>query len=368
MKLKDEIKKYHHVTLPNISTTAISNYSVLEELVLQALTLSTSIKQLEMTNSTLPASIWEYLGQQLSQCEQLSEIDLHRMKHIPVQFCKTPSTTTSLRRVNLEHCKMSFDVSHILLSSLRHCKHLEEINLSDNTLTGCIRALLAPTIVFPNIKILNLSCTKLNREDVTNLRQIITSTKTPKLKELNFSGNILSQILTKEFLLPSLESLNLKNTSLNRDDMQCVCESVRCGHLPNLKHLKLLSLAADITLLDVSTFRSLETFHIYWYEVSREDILNLSSAISRGTFSRKSKLELRHSNLNDLRDEVKNLIESLRSVANRRHKIILELYGNDISSEYWKAMQLLRLRSLYINFRVYHYYRDSNCINLEMHF
>ena len=215
LNLLYEIQKVQPVTLQQLDVWGLTDCSLLERVMLRTLNFSTKMTSLRMALCTLPASVWDRLVKQLHGCNTLVVVDLDSTKHIPVQFCKTLSTTTSLRRVNLEHCIMSSDVSHILLSSLRHCKHLVEVNLSGNTLTDCIRELLGPAVVFPKIETLNLSHTRLSVEDVINLEQIITSTNMPKIKELDLSNNTLIDSL-KEFLLPSLEVLNLKDTSLSR--------------------------------------------------------------------------------------------------------------------------------------------------------
>ena len=152
LNLLYEIKKLQPVTVQELDISGIRNCAPLDQMISGTLTLSTNITQLKITCSTLAASVWEYLAQQLHGCDKLEDIDLQDTKDIPAQFCKALSTASSLRKVNFKDCNMTSDVIHALLSSLCHCKHLQEVHLGTNTLTDCTGELLGPSNGFPKIE------------------------------------------------------------------------------------------------------------------------------------------------------------------------------------------------------------------------
>ena len=87
-------------------------------------------------------------------------------------------------------CNMTSDVSHVVMSGLSQCRHLENVDLCENTLTGCIGDFLGstPDAGFHDLKFLRLSCTELNKDDVAHLAQIIAGNNAPNLHDLDLSN------------------------------------------------------------------------------------------------------------------------------------------------------------------------------------
>ena len=97
---------------------------------------------------------------------------------------------------------------------------------------------------FPSLERLILR-EALNQESVKSLSEAVRTGKLPQLKELELRDNTLSGCLKDLFGgqdhpgFPSLEELDLSETHLNREDVESLSEAVRAGKLPNLRELDL---------------------------------------------------------------------------------------------------------------------------------
>ena len=117
------------------------------------------------------------------------------------------------------------------------------LNLSRNILTDFMDDLFGPTLHdgYADLTQLQLKGTALSQKDVANLCKAVNNDKLPKLKELNLSQNKLADclrdLLCKKFM--SLESLLLRNTVLNGDDVQCLAEAMKTGRLQKLNDIHL---------------------------------------------------------------------------------------------------------------------------------
>ena len=138
------------------------------------------------------------------------------------------------------------DLQHLTFIT-KHNKlpKLQVLDLSQNTLTGCLsRFLPDPRPGLPELEELHLFDTALNTADLQHLPNIIQSKKLPKLQILDLSSNILTGWLSI-FLpdprpgLPKLEELYLRNTELNKNDLHHLSHITQSNKLPKLRVLKL---------------------------------------------------------------------------------------------------------------------------------
>ena len=75
--------------------------------------------------------------------------------------------------------------------------NLQILNLSGNTLTGCLSSFLPDSHPgLPQLKKLDLGYTALKKEDLQQLLYITQHSKLPKLEELYLSGNTLTGYLS----------------------------------------------------------------------------------------------------------------------------------------------------------------------------
>ncbi|XP_050301726.1 tonsoku-like protein isoform X2 [Anthonomus grandis grandis] len=113
-------------------------------------------------------------------------------------------------------------ILHPLLKSINNQKAITEINLSGNFLNcQCINLLCASITTLPNLQLLNLSCTNLRKDYLSQLASTIhnNANSLEKLSILNLSDNILLKnacmkdigVISNDL---SLKELNLSNIGL----------------------------------------------------------------------------------------------------------------------------------------------------------
>ena len=138
LSLLKYIKKYQPVVLDELRMEYMTPDTSEAQLKLEVVELNKNITCLRISDCVFPASIWEHLVQQLHGCDKLEQLDLRDTKTVPIRIYQLLSTMTSLKDVNMFECNMTSDVSHVVMSGLSQCRHLEDVDLSENTLTGCI--------------------------------------------------------------------------------------------------------------------------------------------------------------------------------------------------------------------------------------
>ena len=148
---------------------------------------------------------------------------------------------------------MRTNLSKNVIGQLTNITHLSKLDLSNNTLTGCLTSFLPdPHPELPELEHLHLVDTALNKEDLCHLLSM--AYKLPKLYSLNLSRNTLTGCLSS-FLsdqhpgLPELKELHLELTRLNKDDLQHLTRLIQTHKLHALKELD----------LDDNNFREIET-------------------------------------------------------------------------------------------------------------
>ena len=143
---------------------------------LESLKLAKNCEYLIVQMCRFPESMWYYIGDQILNSNLLRYIDL----------CNSGGGFQEL--------------GNTLISSICHCRHLEEIQLE--------------------------AC-ELSREQVTELFNAIANGAFPNLKVLNLSHNVLTGCISillkcKEYL--ELETLELQYTALSKEDIQALNE------------------------------------------------------------------------------------------------------------------------------------------------
>ena len=268
--------------------------------------LSENAQSIRLSRCKLPCKVLSYMLQQMSHCKQLRTLYLERITldkiglHL-VRAIRSWGDNPPLQLLDLDSCALSGNVCAELLQSLSTCKHLTELNLSRNILTGCLSSFIPdPHPGLPELKVLKLYDTALNKDDLQHLLSIanklpelkalnllhcklkgclssflpdphpgllnlshlslpgasftkedlhhllLTTHKLPKLKELDLSYNILTGCLSS-FLpdphagLPELATLNLRGTGLNKKDLQHLSSITQRDKLPKLGRLYLSS-------------------------------------------------------------------------------------------------------------------------------
>ena len=178
-------------------------------------------------------------------CQHQAVRDLYildvKCKDLPEPHVFTLSKNTESIKINW--VKLPTETMSHLMQQINQCSALRVLDLSETTLTGCLSGFLPdPHPGLPELQMLDLRCTALNKDDLHRLLSI--AYKLPKLQKLDLSHNTLTGCVSR-FLsdphpgLPELERLDLRYTAFNRDDLTYLTQLIKTQKLPALKILDL---------------------------------------------------------------------------------------------------------------------------------
>ena len=179
-----------------------------------------NLRELDLSRNTLTGCLSSFLPDPHPGLPELEKLNLR---------------DTGLNKDDLQH------LSHITQSS--KLPKLQVLDLSQNTLTGCLLTLLPDSHPgLPELEELYLQSNILNKDDLQNLSNITQSNKLRKLRILDLSQNTLAGTMSSFLIdphpgLPELEELYLRETSLNKEDLQHLLHIMECRKLPKLRHL-----------------------------------------------------------------------------------------------------------------------------------
>ena len=191
-----------------------------------------------------------------------------------------------LKKLDVQYTALSKKDLRHLLFIVHNLPELRVLNLSGNTLKGCFaRFILDPYQGLPHLEELHLESTKVNKRDLQCISKITQSNKLPKLKILDLSHNILTECLSS-FLqdphpgLPELKEINLCDTSLSKKDLQELFHITQSGKLPKLQVLDLSQniLTGYLTCFLPDTnlgLNELERLYLRETSLNKEDLQHL---------------------------------------------------------------------------------------------
>ena len=195
--------------------------------------MSKEAKSLVLKYVKVSSSVWNYLLQHESlQVLHLEETHLHD-EAVPLIF-----NLRNLKVLSLHRAHMSHEMCEYVCHHLGDLVHLEHIGLSFNDLSRVSSIRLSNTT---SPVTLDLQDTHMSPELLKSICQI---TSVVKLKELDLSLNTLTGCLHHLLSEPhqglqSLEELYLWMTKLNKNDIEELTRAVQRHVLPGLKELDL---------------------------------------------------------------------------------------------------------------------------------
>ena len=216
----------------------------------QSIKLSPSLCKLHLMDCSIPEHIWFEMLQSLSSCKRLFDLDLSKNKigkagHYLARSITSWGNNPKLQTLYLPNCSIPVDVWSELLWSLSSCKKLSRLDLSHNII-GETGHYLSQTIRswddHPPLELLDLSNCSIPEPVWPKLFKYLSSCK--QLRRLRVEGNNVTGCLSS-FLsdphpgLPSLEYLNLKQTVMNKSDIQHLTHLIQNNKLPCLMGLSL---------------------------------------------------------------------------------------------------------------------------------
>ena len=239
-------------------------------------------------------------------------------------------TGTELNKDDLQH------LSNIIQGN--KLPNLRCLVLSHNTLAGCLPGLLQdPHPGLPHLELLYLRDTALNKDDVQHLLSIAHAL--PKLWKLDLSEYTLTGCLSS-FLpdphpgLPQLEKLNLEHTALKKDDVQHLSNITQSNKLPKLRDLSLSD--NDMTGC-LSSFLpdshpglpQLKELDLKRTELNKDDLKHLTHLIQTHKLPELGWLGLSWNRLYEMETDVGHLIEAC--VTHHQRELKLQLWHNNLS-------------------------------------
>ena len=148
------------------------------------------IQNLHLINCSIPIYVWPELLQCLSSCKQLCILDLSDTNIgeagcYLAQSIRTWGDQAPLQELYLNKCSIPKHVWPELLQSLSSCKQLRNLRIDGNTVTGCWSGFLSD--LHPGLTALgffDLRQTAMNKSDIQHLIHLIQNNKLPSLKNL----------------------------------------------------------------------------------------------------------------------------------------------------------------------------------------
>ena len=171
------------------------------------------LQQLHLYSCSIPKQVWAELLQSLSSCKQLTDLWLSRNTigeagRYLAQSIQSWGDNPPLQKLILSDCSIPEQVWPELLQSLSSCRKLSDLELSENNLTGCLSSFLSdPNPGLTSLKDLNLKQTKLNKSDIQHLTHLIQNKKLSGLKVLKPKYRIRNDVR---------DELGLQKTFLNK--------------------------------------------------------------------------------------------------------------------------------------------------------
>ena len=196
--------------------------------------MSKEAKSLVLTGVNVSSSGWNYLLQH----ESLQALSLEWTR-LPDGAVPLIFNHRNLKVLSLWGADMSHEMCEYVCHHLGDLVHLDHITLSYNNLSRVSSIRLSNTTSPVTLK---LCYTHISPELLKSICQL---TSVMKLKELDLSDNTLTgclhHLLSESHGLQSLEQLNLGWSKLNKNDIEALTRAVQKHVLPGLKELDLRS-------------------------------------------------------------------------------------------------------------------------------
>ena len=161
------------------------------------------LQELSLRNCYLAKNACKRLLESLAKCHYLKHLNLsnNRLGEKAQYLCKSIEHWTNLQRISLENCSIPTHVCNMLLKALSSRRKLTFLQLSGNSLAGCLHNFL-PIVSSLPLEQLTVNEAGLNEHDLMHLSLLIQSGKVPKLNQVALNRNNFSsaQVELQELL------------------------------------------------------------------------------------------------------------------------------------------------------------------------
>ena len=284
----------------------------------------------EMLNSH---SIKQYLPQSLSLVHLLpglEELEVRAGCQSNISnslHLLTEHAHTSLVKLNVSHCNLSRVDIEALAAAIKAGRFpkLQEVDFTGNDLSNSLH-LLTKHVQTSLVK-LNISRCNLTRADIEALAEAIQAGRFPKLHNVNVMGNDLSQSLhlLTEHVQTSLIKLKVRQCNLTRANIESLVAAFEAGRFPKLQHVDVMGNDLSQSLHLVHLLPGLKTL-----DLDHEDISNSLHLLTQHVQANLLDLNMAFTNIT--RSDISALAAAL--TAGRFPKLErLDLMNNDLDDE-----------------------------------
>ena len=241
--------------------------------------------------------------------------------------------------LKIQNCTLPLQTLNHLIQQINGCTALRILDLSGTNLTGCLSSFL-PHSGLSELEQLALERTRLNTDDIMHLFAITKSNKLPKLRELDLSKNTLTGCLSR-FLsrhhpgLSQLVYLRLDETGLNKEDLQHV------SHIAyNLPKLQLLDLSHNTltgclrSCLPDRGLPQLKELLLHYTGLNKTDLDHVTHLIQTHKLPGLEEMDLAENRLSEMETDVEHLIEAC--LTHHQRELNLRLWDNGLSTYFIK--------------------------------
>ena len=325
--------QFHSMDLRPISSLVLANKTQL---------LCLHLKEAKMTQELI-----KHVCQQVGQLNHLEYLNMSKI-HI-AQIDLNLKNNAKLKEVDLSHTHMSRKQSIDLFGQINELNFIHKIKLSENNLAGCLSNFLPdPHPGLPELTDLDLASTAFNREDLLHLSKVTKNNKLPKLEFLDLSKNTLTGCLLT-FLadphpgLSELCYLYLNTTALNKGDLHHLSTITQNNKLPKLYWLQLsynkmtgcLSSFLSVTHPGLPKLKKLDLIST---DLNKEDLQHLADLMKAGKFPQLKVLDLDRALLGK-RNELGPLTKLLGNCVKYHNTgLMISLKENNLSVQFQKKL------------------------------
>ena len=281
----------------------------------------------------------------------LSRKDISNALHLFLELVQTSLVKLNASRCNLTRADIEalaagieagrfphlkkVDVRGYDLSKSLHLVHLlpglEELDVNGKDISNSLH-LLTEHLHTSLVK-LDFHWCNLTRADIEALAAGIEAGRFPQLKQVDVSGNDLSNslhLLTKH-VHTSLVKLDIRLCALTRADIEALAVGIEAGRFPQLKEVDLgfNDLGKALHLLTDHSHASLVKLHIENCNLTRADIEALAAGIEVGRFPQLKEVDVRG---NDLSNSLHLLTENVQATVCSLYVEKCNLTGSDVSA------------------------------------
>ena len=216
------------------------------KLFIETVIMSRFVTYVHVVDCMLPSQVTKHLIDQLRGCNDLRELVLYQLE-FPDNLGDTMASMSSLEAVRFSG---TLEKDNRLLAGLSHSHMLKILVINGCKLSDQVSYLFGDQghPGFRQLVELSLVDTKLRKVDLESISSAVTNGKLPLLHHLNLSENTLTDCLSDLFGSSDcpgfslLETLQLENTKLSKEDLIAVFEALRQDKLPILRNIKVLPL------------------------------------------------------------------------------------------------------------------------------